>query len=185
MKIIQFIFVLMFWMATSVFFPIQAQEQKELNSGLGFGFQVSQFQDDFGFGLNMTSPHVFQGHGAFRLKANQAYYEHLLDGEYVWSGYQNFSLGFVGFGGRIGEGLRLYGEGGIIGIIPSERFSTEKLRLSTYGTFGFEFFTTPAFNYFIELGVVTSRARADKIVGNPFYSNGFVASVGFRINLEK
>lgn len=167
-------------LSSSVF----AQNPEKLSAGLGFGFQVSQFQDDFAFGLNITSPEILNGNAAFRLKANQVYFEHLLDGAYVWSGYQNVSLGFVGFGGKVGQSILLYGEGGLVGIFPSERFSSESFRMSGYGTFGFEFFPTPAFNYFIELGVMTSRARADKISGSPFYSNGFVASVGFRINLK-
>jgi hypothetical protein len=170
---------------SSVFIPVRAQHQLKPNSGLGFGFQVNQFQNDFGFGLNLTSPEILNGNAAIRLKANQVYFEHLLDGEYVWSGYQNVSLGFVGFGGMVGQSIRLYGEGGLVGINPSDRFSSESFRLSTYGTFGFEFFPTQAFNYFIELGVMTSQARADKVVGNPFFSNGFVASVGFRMNLKK
>ncbi|SMD42412.1 hypothetical protein SAMN00777080_0962 [Aquiflexum balticum DSM 16537] len=170
---------------SSLSVPLWAQQQLKPNSGLGLGFQVNQFQNDFGFGLNLTSPEILNGNAAFRLKANQVYFEHLLDGEYVWSGYQNVSLGFVGFGGMVGQSIRLYGEGGLAGIIPSDRFSSESFRLSTYGTFGFEFFPTPAFNYFLELGVMTSRARADKIAGSPFFSNGFVASVGFRLNLKK
>ena len=181
MKTTLFSLIMMLFFGTSVF----AQEQKTPDSGLGFGFQINQFQDDFAFGLNLTSPEILNGNAAIRLKANQSYFEHLLDGEYVWSGYQNLSLGFVGFGGKVGQGIRLYGEGGLVGIFPSEKFSSEKFRMSTYGTFGFEFFPTPAFNYFIELGVMTSRARADKVAGSPFFSNGFVGSVGFRINLKK
>jgi len=170
---------------SSVFVPLQAQQQMKPNSGLGFGFQINQFQNDFGFGLNMTSPEILNGNAAIRLKANQVYFEHLLDGEYVWSGYQNVSLGFVGFGGKVGQDIRLYGEGGLVGIIPNERFSSETFKVSGYGTFGFEFFPTPAFNYFIELGVMTSRAQADKVAGSPFFSNGFAASVGFRVNLKR
>lgn len=180
MKTTLFSLMMLMYFGSSVF----AQEQKKPNSGLGIGFQLNQFQDDFAFGLNMTSPEILNGNAAFRLKANQVYFEHLLDGEYVWSGYQNVSLGFVGYGGKVGQDIRLYGEGGLVGIFPSDRFSSESFRMSTYGTFGFEFFPTPRFNYFLELGVMTSRARADKIAGSPFYSNGFVASVGFRINLK-
>ena len=116
MKTTLFSLIMMLFFGTSVF----AQEQKTPDSGLGFGFQINQFQDDFAFGLNLTSPEILNGNAAIRLKANQAYFEHLLDGEYVWSGYQNLSLGFVGFGGKVGQGIRLYGEGGLVGIFPSE-----------------------------------------------------------------
>ena len=91
MKTTLFSLMILLFFSSSVF----AQEQKKPNSGLGIGFQVNQFQDDFAFGLNMTSPEILNGNAAFRLKANQVYFEHLLDGEYVWSGYQNVSLGFV------------------------------------------------------------------------------------------
>jgi hypothetical protein len=35
-------------------------------------------------------------------------------------------------------------------------------------------------SYFIELGGVGTGANADKVTGNPIYSNGFLISVGFR-----
>ena len=38
-------------------------------------------------------------------------------------------------------------------------------------------------NYFIEMGGVGTGAIAEKSIGKPIYSNGFLLSVGLRVNL--
>ncbi len=101
--------------------------------------------------------------------------------EITWSPYTNFTLGVVGVGGTISDWARLYGEGGVLFILPNSAFSSSSVDVGGYGLFGFEFFMNPHVNYYIELGGVGSGAKADKIALNPIYSNGFLIQTGFRI----
>jgi hypothetical protein len=158
-------------------------QENPLNKGFGFGFQLVQYQKDFGFGLNVTSPAIIQDKIAIRLRGNLMYNEHLKNGEITWSPYSNITLGVVGFAGNVAEKIRLYGEGGVLGIFPSEEFSSKNAVIGGYGLFGFEFFMHESFNYFIEIGSAGTGATADKIPTKPIYSNGLSVSTGFRIYL--
>jgi hypothetical protein len=155
---------------------------KEINNGSGFGFQLNQYQKDFGFGLNATTRYFFRKSMAVRVRSNIMWNEHLdlNTAETTWSPYGNVSLGFVGVGGMVGDFIRLYGEGGLLCILPSKNFASPSVVVGGYGLFGFEFFMTKGFNYFIEIGGVGSGAVEDKIPGKPIYSNGLSVGVGFR-----
>lgn len=155
-----------------------------INTGMGFGMNLVQYQKDFGMGINLTSP-LFANKGmGVRLRGNMMYHEHVMDSTTTWSPYGNLSLGMVGIAGHISDRIRLYGEGGVIAVFPSSNFSSQSLNIGGYGTFGFEFFFYHAGNYFIELGGVGTGAKADKIATKPIYSNGFSISTGFRFYLK-
>lgn len=157
---------------------------QQFNNGLGLGFQINQYQSDFGIGLNATSPNFFYDRMAFRVRSNIMWNEHLNKSlETTWTPYANVSVGMVGVGGYIGEHIRLYGEGGVLCILPSQNFSSEPSIIGGYGLFGFEFFMTNGYNYFIEIGGVGSGAVEDKIPGKPIYSNGLSIATGFRFYL--
>lgn len=158
-------------------------EEPTLKNGFQIGFQLSQNQNDFGFGLNITSPLLAHQSLGFRLKSNMMFYEHVDSGAYTWSPYTNVSVGIIGIGGHIANRIRLYGEGGFLLIFPSPAFSSETTNFGGYGNFGFEFFMTNSFNYFIEIGGIGSGATADKVAFSPIYSNGLSINVGFRITL--
>ncbi len=162
---------------------IKAQEMP-INKGLGFGFQLSQFQRDFGVGLNFTSPYFANEKIAVRLKGNLVYNENVQDSITKWTPYTNLSIGLVGASGKIGDYIRLYGEGGILGLFPSNEFSSNQFEFGGYGIFGFEFFMNNSSNYFIEIGGVGTGAIADKIALKPIYSNGLLISTGFRMHLK-
>lgn len=157
---------------------IQAQS---LNKNFGIGGQVGQHQNDFGIGLNVTTPYFANKKMAVRLKGNLVWNEHLnSNSETTWSSYSNLSLGFVQSVGEINNFVRIYGEGGAILLFPSSEFSSKSIQFGGYGLFGFEFFFNKHLNYFFEAGGVGTGAKADKIVGNPIYSNGFLINVGVR-----
>lgn len=157
----------------------------DLNRGFGFGFQLNQYQKDFGLGLNVTSPLFLKGYVGVRLRANLMFNENVQDlSNSVWSAYSNISLGLIGISGMVGESIRLYGEGGIVGILPSDEFSSESFVLGGYGIFGFEFFMSHFNNYFIEIGAVGSGAREDENLTQPIYSNGLIICTGFRFYLK-
>ena len=164
-------------------FTANAQEAK-LNSGTGFGLQLGQHQRDFGAGLNVTSPYFLNERLALRLRGNLQYHEHAKGDETIWSAYSNASVGVIGVVGNVGD-IRLYSEGGVIGLFPSESFSSESSRFGGYGLFGFEFFFNNRGNYFIEIGGVGTGAKADKLPGKPIFSNGLVISTGFRFHLPR
>ena len=158
-------------------------QEGRISNKFGLGFQLNQYQKDFGMGINFTSPYFVYDRIAVRARANLMFNEHLQDMEITWTPYANVSLGVIGTSGYIGDFMRLYGEGGVILILPSSTFSDGDPVLGGYGHFGFEFYMSPVTNYFIELGGIGTGAVADKVAGNPIYSNGFSISVGFRFHL--
>ena len=166
-------------------FTLEAQTQDmAINNGIGFGFQLSQFQRDFGLGLSITGQYFGYDKIAVRLRGNLMFNENVQNATTTWTPYSNLSLGLIGVGGKVGDFIRLYGEGGIIGLKPSNEFSTQNFVFGGYGLFGFEFFMNNSSNYFIEIGGVGTGAKADKIVTKPIYSNGLLISAGFRIHLK-
>jgi len=175
------IFILLILFA---FAAISNAQEDKISHKFGAGFQLSQYQSDFGIGVNLTSPYFVHNSIAVRLRGNFMFYQHVKDGETTWSPYSNISLGVLGVGGMVGEFIRLYGEGGVILLIPSDEFSAESTVLGGYGVFGFEFYMSHGFNYFIELGGVGTGASADKIPTSPIYSNGFLISTGFRFHFK-
>tara|TARA_B100000965_G_C19583846_1_gene754785 strand:- start:993 stop:1529 length:537 start_codon:yes stop_codon:yes gene_type:complete len=157
---------------------LQAQEK-----GFEVGFQLSEYQQDFGLGIQITSPYLFKESIALRLRANKQYLQHIDKKEVkeVWTPYLNLSLGVFGHRAKIHEKVALYGEGGVIGLIPNDKFSDENFVFGGYGLFGFEFYFIDSFCYFIEAGGVGTGATADQIPSEPIYCNGFLMNVGFRI----
>lgn len=163
-----------------------AQEPEDIRANhFSVGFQLNEFQQDFGLGLQLTSPYFANGHLAFRLRGNWMYLQHLgTEGETTWTGYPNALLGIVSNNLYAGKQMRLYGEGGAGLLLPGGNFSGQEYELAGYGLFGFEFFFAPAGHapgsYFIEAGGIGTGAVADEVAGKPIYSNGFMLSTGFR-----
>ncbi len=155
-------------------------QEESISHNFSAGFHLNQYQNDFGMGLNLTSPFFANNSIAVRMRANLMFNQHPENNETTWTPYSNVSVGVIGVGGMVGEHIRLYGEGGAIALFPSEEFSTETLEIGGYGLFGFEFYMYPRFNYYIEIGGIGTGAKADKIAGAPIYSNGLLISVGFR-----
>lgn len=157
---------------------------KHTKSALGFSlYECSQC---LGIGVNLTTPYFLSGRFAVRLSANHALLEGTPVGETEnkMRTYTAFKLGLIGVGGYWNELIRLYGEGGVIRILPQDRLSAKK-GWGGYGHFGFEFFMSEdaPVCYFIELGTIGSGVRAEKLLYNPFYANGFTTSVGLRAHL--
>lgn len=163
---------------------ISAKAQYTVNSGTGFGFQVNQYQKDFGIGLNVTSPFFLYDHMGVRLRGNLMFNEHEENGKITWTPYANMTLGLIGVSGYVADFIRLYGEGGVVMLMPADDFSSDDFVLGGYGLLGFEFFMDKGLNYFIEIGGVGTGAVADKIATEPIYSNGLLISTGFRIQLK-
>lgn len=155
-----------------------------LNTGFGFGMQLNKHQDDFGLGLNLTSPFFLYDRMAVRIRGNIMFNEHTENNLATLTPYSNFSIGFIGVGGKVGDYIRLYGEGGVILLLPSDNFSTEDYVWGGYGHIGFEFFMSNFNNYFIEIGHVGTGAKQEKIATQPLYSNGMMINTGLRFYLK-
>ncbi|HAD96799.1 MAG TPA: hypothetical protein DCG19_05290 [Cryomorphaceae bacterium] len=162
---------------------LKAQEGG-ISNKLALGFELTQIQRDFGVGMNLASPYFLYDNVAIRVRGNMMFYEHIDEGEFTWTPYSNFTIGLVGSGVTIADAIRLYGEGGLIGLIPSSTFSSEDISLGGYGLFGFEFYFCETANYFIEIGGAGTSATADKLPARPIYSNGFMINVGFRFHFQ-
>jgi hypothetical protein len=171
--------IILISMLLALHFGLKAQED-QLDSGFGLGYQLVQYQHDFGFGINVISPYFANDRMGIRLKTNLMYNQNVIDGLSDWMPYGNFSLGIVGVAGKVNDRIRLYGEGGFIALVPSNKFSTTNFVPGAYGLFGFEFFFNKGGNYFIEIGGVGTGAIADKVVSEPIYSNGLTISTGIR-----
>ena len=164
-------------------FGVTVGQNEQISHKFGVGFQLNQYQKDFGLGINITSPY-FAGHNvALRLRGNYMFFEHVNNGETIWTPYSNISLGILG-GSIVGDFMRLYGEGGIVCILPSSEFSSESFVIGGYGIFGFEFYIIENLNYFIEMGGIGTGAKADKVTNKPIYSSGFMISTGIRMQLR-
>lgn len=167
------------------FIPLRniTAQTSEPRNNMSIGFQINQYQDDFGIGINATSPFFIYQKVAVRLRSNLMFNEHLKNQEATWTPYLNATVGLLGEAGWIGDSIKLYSEGGVIGLFPSETFSSESFEFGGYGLFGFEFYMVPRNNFFIEIGGVGTGARANKMINKPIYSNGLLISAGFRVHL--
>jgi len=162
----------------------QGQEDDPLPKGMSFGFNISEIQNDFGVGIDFASPYFLADRVGIRARANLRWFEHIDENlSSTWSPYGQFSLGVVSVAREFSDVLRLYGEGGVIGIVPDETFSSESFEFGGYGLFGFEFFVMPKLNYYMEIGGVGTGARADGVIGDPIFSNGLSVAAGFRVQL--
>jgi len=171
-----------FLIAAGLSFSSNAQES--LRTGLGFGMQLVEYQNDFGMGLNVTSPYFANNCIGVRLRANLMYHQGVSNGSTSWFTYSNYSLGIIGVGGFVSDRIRLYGEGGTLLLLPSNQISSSTLEIGGYGAFGFEFFFSPSGNYYIEVGGAGTGAVADRLDTEPVYSNGLTLSTGFRFFLK-
>ena len=162
---------------------ISAQEFVAKNS-TQIGFTIGQIQQDFGIGLNLTSPYFLYERVAVRVRGNFVFHEHLdNNANFVWTPYSNLTIGLVGLAGKVGEQINVYGEGGLLFLFPNDNFSSENAENGGYGIVGFEFLPARFIRYFIEIGGAGSGASADKVAGSPIYSNGLILYTGIRFAL--
>lgn len=151
---------------------------------LGLGFSVNQFQNDFGIGLNVISPYFVNSSIAATISVNLQWLQHSNQNTTTWTPYQNIQIGIQGRSFIIDDKIFIYGEGGLITILPNNVFSSKNYVLGGYGAFGFGFKIKPNYGFFIELGGVGTGATADKVKASPIYYNGFLIKVGYAVHLK-
>ena len=159
-------------------------QEPTTSKAFALGFQLNEYQNDFGIGLSATSPYFANNKVAIRLRGNLMWTEHLKDEKITWSPYGNVTLGAVVVAGHFAGFIKAYAEGGFVGLFPSSEFSSESFVFGGYGLFGFEFYPGKRSCYFIEAGGIGTAATADKMPTSPIYSNGFIISTGLRIHIK-
>lgn len=154
---------------------------KEKSNKTEIGYNISQYQKDFGIGVHFISPYFLRKSVAIKAGTNMQWFESSDGIETTWTTYQNIQVGVRGRRTNVTHNVSIYGEGGVLIILPNKEFSSQRSVVGGYGLFGFEFRVLPGFAYFIELGGVGTGATADKIAGKPIYSTGFLTNAGLRI----
>lgn len=152
---------------------------------IAIGYNLTDVQNSFGIGLNVTSPYFFHKSMAVRLRANMQFLQHIPTATptaTIWSPYGMLQLGLVGGDGVVKKNMRFYGEGGVVVIMPNDEFSANST-VGGYGLFGFEFFLAKPIAFHIEMGGMGTGGTAEKSVGKPIYANGFLTNVGVRLLL--
>jgi len=158
-------------------------QDSNANKSFALGMQIGQYQKDFGMGIHVSSPYFLYKKVTIRVKYNFMWHEHLdASNDIVWTSYSNLSVGLVGLAGEISDFARIYGEGGLLFLFPSSKFSSESSEMGGYGLLGFELMPNAHTAYFIEVGGAGTGARADKIPGEAVYSNGLIITAGLRFN---
>lgn len=166
---------------------LQAQSAGTGATGPAMGFHLARLGGDPALGIELTSPYGAHGNLAVRGSldlAERQGYPSTAPSEMTSEAYGVAKVGLVGVGGLLAGCIRLYGEGGLLAAFPKKSFSSRSSELGGYGHFGFEFLigppSRPRCSYFVELGTVGTRVRADRQVGRPFYLEGFSTGTGFR-----
>lgn len=168
-------------MIISCFYLINADQiyatEKNRETNFSTGFQLHKFDDDFGCGINLTSPWFWKDKTSVRFSGDVVFSKMK-----NWKPYGSTRLGLVGSTGIVREFCRFYGEGGLQVLALNQDISIDNVKLGGYGHFGFEFFLkeTNSDSYFIELGSSGIAAKAEKLEGKPMYFNGFSIGVGTR-----
>jgi hypothetical protein len=171
--------ILIFTLLAVIILDVKAQDQP---TKFEVGFSLNQFQKDFGLGLHVVSPYFLKSTIAVKVGANLQWLEYYDGTETTWTPYQNLQLGIRSRSEIVKNKIYIYGEGGLLTILPNSDFSSSSAEFGGYGLFGFEFKPASNFAYFIDLGG-SSGAIADELDNLPIYSNGFFTNVGLRIGL--
>lgn len=151
-------------------------------SGFRMAYNLSNVQGDFGQGVQLESPSFLHNSVTMKIRATQMYLNYDLSSLNKWSPYWNLGLGLANNPVQISSAVNLYGEGGVMYLLPNSDFSSSNGELAGYGVFGFNFNFAPSFCYFMEAGGIGSSAKAEKSDNQRIYSNGFIMQVGLKIH---
>jgi hypothetical protein len=155
-------------------------------AGWTFGPEVLGLPGEFGVGLHFLTPGLFGENFRLKIGGSNQWLRGRLPGQDAQSrlGYTSIRLGIhisFPFGAK---GLSGYSEGGVVETFPESRLSGRSFVLGGYGVFGLEFRMSRASASFVEFGGMGSGARAERLVGRPSYSRGFVVAAGLRFRLD-
>ncbi len=154
-------------------------------SGFRLAYNLSEVQGDFGLGFQAESPRFIHNSLTLKLRANQMFLNYDKGGMNDWTPYWTFGLGAGNNPIPLSNAVSIYGEGGVMLILPHSDFSASKEEWGGYGVFGFNFNISPSFCYFMEAGGIGSGATADRSDNHRIYSNGFIMQVGLKVHFGR
>jgi hypothetical protein len=154
-------------------------------NNMAIGYHVNDFNHDFGFGLGVTSPYFAYKIFAVRLSYNFQRFN-FIDTTHTYTsvGYKNIKIG-LSTNAIILDKIRLYGEIGMAALVCPVAITSKNTSYGGYGLFGFEFLISKGFSYYIELGAIGTKTKADNVPTVPIFSNGFTTTAGLRVYLGK
>jgi hypothetical protein len=150
---------------------------------IAIGYHVNDFSHDFGFGLGATSPYFAFKKLAVRVSYNFQRLNYIDTTRYKSVGYKNIKIGLLSSAFILNKSIRLYGEAGVAVLVCPAAITSKNTSYAGYGLFGFEFFISKGFSYYIELGAIGTTTTADNIASVPIFSNGFTTTAGLRVYL--
>ena len=165
-----------------------AAETSQENPGVGWilGAEALGLPGEYGFGAHFLTPSLFGENFRLKIGGSNQWLRGRLPGEDVQPrvGYASFRLAVhvsFPFGAK---GVNGYAEGGVLETFPNSRMSARSSVPGGYGVFGLEFQMSRASTSFVEFGGMGSGGRAERLVGRPSYSSGFVVAAGVRFRLD-
>jgi hypothetical protein len=177
----KYLFLLVFSFGLTQIASAQGTEESDVWK---YGLHFSNWQQDGGAGISVSSP-FYQGM-AIRLKSQMMVHEYLNDntGQTSLAYYAATSAGLAFVIGRIGETVRIYGEGGPVMVLPSSEFTSDNLTFGGYLIMGSEWIASRSRTYlsfFLETGYGGTLARADLARNSPYFATGFLLNAGIRL----
>ncbi|NVK26909.1 MAG: hypothetical protein HWE14_02630 [Flavobacteriia bacterium] len=157
-----------------------AQMSEKPRNGWGFGFQLAEWGNDFGFGFSINSPEYFQ-FLSVDLTYQQQFRSNYVDATNPWEPYGIVQFGVRSKGGQITDWFHLYGFGRVsyLAVGPAD---WNVGAFSGSGGFGFEFNTHASgqspVSYFIEMG---GTGGFETAADEPSVAGGFNSTVGLRV----
>ena len=160
---------------------VYAQETGPRFNNFSFGFSAGHYRSDLGLMVSITIPSSAKL--AARFSGGVRWSENYFVEKGEHAPYTSLQAGMV-WPITIQERVRLYSETGLNILFPHHAFSTKKSTPGAYGTIGLDFSifsgTHYGIIYFFESGITLNSAKAERLDGQPKYSNGVTTLTGFR-----
>ncbi|MEZ4954397.1 MAG: hypothetical protein R2825_12590 [Saprospiraceae bacterium] len=146
------------------------------------GFQLTELHSDFGLGLNLDVP--LPGKlPTLRLAGNWHWLEIPGETRSQATSFQTIRLGIANEGWEVAEKIKVYGEGGVLFLLPANMLSGDGLATGGYGLFGFEFFAKEmnGSSLFLEVGGTSAGRRVERRESVPTFGAGLLLGAGLRV----
>lgn len=179
MKNLRFHFAIVF-----LFFAFAKSATAQDKTPFRVGFQLQELQGSFGLGLNLDVPLPGKW-PALRLAGNWHWLDIPGETRSQTASFQTIRLGIAPDGWPVAEKIRVYGEGGVLLLLPENALSSDGFASGGYGLFGFEFFTEKinGSSLFLEIGGTAAGRRVERQEGVPSFGAGLLLGAGFRVAL--
>ena len=149
------------------------------------GLAVGHYSFDPGIMANVTTPYFFNNKFALRVAGGVRWSEYYLAETNNSTYYSSMQAGVLYYIAQEDQ-VRVYTELGFNIVFPNAVFSDKEKVTGMHGLLGLDFFTYSrgefGMVYFIEAGYSANPAKAEKLEGQPTYTNGLMAVTGLRFH---